>query len=206
VKLILIRHGESTWNIEGRYQGRCDPPLSERGVAQAHAVARRLKLESADQLPAAIVSSPLVRAVSTARIIASALDDLPVNTDTRLIEIDHGDWQGKLVAEVAQAWPDALAAWRTRPESVKFRNGESLADVRSRWRDFCRVAGAYPSPLVVVTHDVIVRLAVIDARGDELSAFNDLSIDNGSVTELGSRINDTSHLGELQNSLADQAL
>ncbi|MDQ6767485.1 MAG: histidine phosphatase family protein, partial [Candidatus Eremiobacteraeota bacterium] len=77
MKLLLVRHGESTWNVEGRYQGRQDAPLSPRGRAQAEALASRLCDEQAarpnDKRVAAIVSSPLARAHDTAQICARAL-------------------------------------------------------------------------------------------------------------------------------------
>jgi len=132
VKLLLVRHGESTWNAEGRYQGRKDPPLSARGALQAKALAERLS-GSVDLRPNAIASSPLARARRTAETVAEKLA-CGVTIDERLIEISHGAWEGLLRTEIQRRWPDMMAAWRSAPDSVTFPGGESLADVQRRWQ------------------------------------------------------------------------
>ncbi|MBI3763708.1 MAG: histidine phosphatase family protein, partial [Chloroflexi bacterium] len=109
-RLWLIRHGETDWNVEGRWQGQTDPPLNESGRAQAEALAAQLagiRIE-------AIYSSDLQRAHTTARIIARGLG-LPVRLDARWREIDQGEWEGLLVTEVAARYPDELAARRSDP-------------------------------------------------------------------------------------------
>jgi len=210
MRLVLVRHGESTWNLEGRFQGQLDPPLSKLGVRQAAAVARRLA--RADR-PATVVSSPLIRARRTAEIIASACE-LPLETDDRLREISHGQWEGLLSAEVAQRWPAMLAQWRDEPERIHFPHGESLADVDVRLHSFLVDSKGRPSPLLVCTHDVIVRLAVLWAQGAPLKRFWDAATDNASITEIvieGERRalvrrNDAAHLEGLRSDLARQAL
>ncbi len=212
MRLLLVRHGESTWNAEGRYQGRRDAPLSERGALQSNALAERLAADG-DVRPRAIVSSPLSRARDTAAPTARMLG-LDVDVDPDLIEISHGAWEGLLKSEIASAWPAMFAAWRDAPDSVRFPGGESLDDVRARWRSFVSDVERYPSPLLVVTHDVIVRLAVLDARGQPLSAFNSLTSENAAITEIDCvspelhivRLNDGSHLGDLRADPAAQAL
>ena len=212
MRLLLVRHGESTWNAEGRYQGQRDVPLSQLGARQAAALAQRLASDD-DVRPRAIASSPLARARETAAPAARALG-LEVDVSQGLIEISHGEWEGLLKPEIESAWPSMVAAWRATPESVRFPGGESLDDVRTRWRQFARVVERYPSPLLVVTHDVIIRLAVLDARGEPLSAFNSLAAENAAITEIDYdspnlhlvRLNDGSHLGDLRVDPAAQSL
>ena len=211
--LLLARHGESTWNAEGRYQGRCDAPLSERGILQATALAEYLSRNGSAR-PNAIVSSPLSRARDTADIVAHALG-LPVETDERLIEISHGAWEGLLKSEIAARWPDMLAQWRSSsPDAVRFPGGESLDDVRVRWQSFLLTAPERPSPLFIVTHDVIVRISVLDARGRPLAGFNEITSENAALTELDFltgnpkviRFNERGYLGDLRADPAAQAL
>jgi broad specificity phosphatase PhoE len=215
VRLVLVRHGESTWNVEGRYQGRLDPPLSARGQAQAETLAKRLQreqLEAQKQRIDTIVSSPLTRALETANICARELS-LPVRRDDRLTEISHGEWEGRLREEIANRWPEMFTAWRTHPDTVRFPAGETLDDVRARFESFLMdLRGA--SGVLAATHDVIVRIAVLLAQGKPLSAFNDVRVDNAALNEFSfeagrlaiARLNDTTHLGSLRSDALTQAL
>lgn len=91
MRIILVRHGETTWNIEGRYQGQEDTPLSERGLRQGHLLA-----EGLHHIPIDVcISSPLQRSYQTCKFCAD-LHKLPVATDERLLEINHGSWEGVL--------------------------------------------------------------------------------------------------------------
>ena len=212
MKLLLVRHGESTWNVEGRYQGRMDPPLSVRGEQQADALAAYAAAHAASR-PKSIVASPLLRARQTADIVAGRLE-LPVQVDDRIIEVSHGAWEGLLKRDVERRWPEMMAAWRNAPETVVFPGGESLSDVVQRWRSFLSDAQGFPSPLMLVTHDVIVRLAVLEARGKPASQFNSLTAENAALTELDDtsgglrlvRFNEQSYLGTLRADPATQAL
>ena len=216
MKLLLVRHGESTWNAEGRYQGRLDAPLSTRGRAQAQSLAALLRDEQLRTQPAplwVIFSSPLARAYETAQACALALD-VPVQVDGRLTEISHGEWEGKLREDIAARWPELFDAWRTRPHDVRFPDGETLAEVHARFQSFLADLPAGAQSALIITHDVIVRLGVLAARAKPLSAFNEIRIDNAGLTELALdnanlavvRINDTSHLGSLRSDTLTQAL
>ena len=216
MRLLLVRHGESTWNIEGRYQGRLDPPLSPRGREQAQALAARLYREQLARVDKNrlgwIVSSPLLRARDTAQICAETLG-LSVGIDDRLTEISHGEWEGKLREEISSRWPEMVAAWRADPHTVRFPGGETLEDVRSRFESFLKELRS-DRGVVAITHDVVVRIAVLLAQGKPLSAFNDVRVDNASVYEFSlegdrlaiGRINDTTHLGSLRSDTMTQAL
>jgi len=217
MKLVLVRHGESTWNAEGRYQGRMDPPLSTRGRAQAQTLAERVAREESAAPPenrvTLIVSSPLSRARDTAQACADAIE-LRLGTDERLTEISHGDWEGKLRGEVAIRWPDMLAQWRSNPHLVQFPHGEMLEEAELRLRSFLHGLRDETGTVLAVTHDVIVRIAVLLASGKELSSFNEVHIDNAALNEFALesgklrllRLNDTAHLGSLRSDTTGQAL
>ena len=114
--ILLARHGETDWNVQKRWQGHADPPLNERGRAQARDLAARLAETPLD----AIYSSDLRRALETAEIVAAGRG-LPIGTDPRLREIDVGAWEGLTGDEVAERFPDGA-----RPD------GESLEAFRDR--------------------------------------------------------------------------
>ena len=152
--IYIARHGETDWNREGRYQGQRESQLTDTGVAQARALAVALS-QREDYV--ASISSPLARCVETARPLAERLG-ISVETDPDLIEIAHGTWEGRLRASIEREDPQAMRLWREHPERVQFEGGESLAQVDARWRAFMeRTEGG----IAIVTHDVIVRLAIL---------------------------------------------
>jgi len=124
---ILIRHGETDWNIEGRYQGQADPPLNSKGVSQAFQLAEEISKTDINL----IYSSPLKRARETAKIVAESLR-LPLYTDSRLMEIHQGDWQTRLRSEIEALYPDLFRKWETRPWEVTPPGGETLIKVQER--------------------------------------------------------------------------
>src|SRR4030067_2492051 len=102
-RLILIRHGETDWNVDGRWQGQADVPLNARGIAQAEETAQSLS----NVKFAAIYSSDLARARQTAEAL-SRIVGLPVQTDARLREIHQGAWQGLRVPEIEAQYAEAF--------------------------------------------------------------------------------------------------
>ena len=129
IKLILVRHGETDWNAQRRYQGQSDVPLNDAGQRQAAALAQRL--EGVDI--SAIYSSDLRRARQTATAIAS-LHPLPVRDEPRLKEISFGRWEGLTYGEIQERWPEEMAAWFADPIRVTPPGGERLAQVAERLR------------------------------------------------------------------------
>lgn len=127
-RLIMMRHGQTTYNAGRRMQGQLDTPLSEAGLAQAHAAADWL--DGSDIVK--IVSSDLSRARTTAEIIGQKLG-LEVETDSRLRETHLGSWQGMTHAEVDEAFEGARVAWRHDPAWTP-PSGESRLDVAGRAR------------------------------------------------------------------------
>lgn len=127
-RLLLIRHGQTTYNATGRMQGHLDTELSEVGLSQARAAADLL----VDKQITAIVSSDLIRARDTAAVIGEKLG-IKVDVDKRLRETHLGDWQGMTSAEVDEQYPGARAIWRHDPTWAP-PQGESRVDVATRAR------------------------------------------------------------------------
>ena len=144
--LVLLRHGESTAIVEGRFQGRLDTPLSEDGRRQAALAAHRLAHPGAtpalaipQRPPVEIVHSPLKRAAETAEATAAAMsaDDAfgrPIATraDDGFAEIGQGDWEGRPATEIVERWAPLLDAWHADPTNAWAPGGESLAQVAER--------------------------------------------------------------------------
>lgn len=152
-RLLLLRHGQSSWNAEGRWQGWADPPLSPLGEAQARAAAGRL----AGAGLTAVVSSDLDRARGTAGIVAGelGLPVLPPEPDLR--ERDIGDWSGLTTAEIEQGWPGWLTAWRAG-ELERPPNGESRAEIAARVMAVLERLAAGEGTVLVVTHGGVIHL------------------------------------------------
>src|SRR4051794_29359718 len=107
MNILLVRHGETAWNREGRYQGRTDVPLSPAGETQVAGLAARLA-----QVPIAVaVSSPLSRARRTAEVVLRARGT-QLELDAGLLEISHGAWEGQLSSDVEAAHAEMLDTWR----------------------------------------------------------------------------------------------
>ncbi len=140
--LALVRHGESEWIVEGRFQGRGDPALSPWGLRQAAAVGARLAAPSRmpalpvpDSAPMAIWHSPLRRAAQTAQAIQQARSaDAPLRQLESLTELAQGEWEGLTHDEVRARYPRELAGWRDDPVHNHAPGGESLSDALLRAR------------------------------------------------------------------------
>ncbi len=146
--IVLLRHGESTWVAEGRFQGRGDPPLSTLGERQAGLAAARLGQPHAVPAlpvpagpPIEIRHSPLGRTTATARAVADSMarpDGLaatvPTIADPGFLEIGQGDWEGRFSSEIETRWADVIAGWRADPLTAWAPGGESLLEVDARVR------------------------------------------------------------------------
>jgi len=201
--IILARHGQTAWNIGSgageRFRGRVDLPLDDTGLAQAHALAERL----ADFPIVAAYSSPLKRAVETARPTAQQLD-LPIQLLPGIIDIDYGDWQGLSPGEVARVYPDLYQLWLEKPHRVKFPNGESLRRVRLRGMATLKeIAARHEGQTVLlVAHQVVNKVLVCAMLGLYDSHFWRIQQDNACINVFehqdgvftAVRINDTCHL------------
>jgi broad specificity phosphatase PhoE len=149
-RLLLVRHGESTWNAQSRWQGQADPPLSPLGEQQAEEAAERLA-EIASIT--AVWTSDLVRARRTAELIASRLGVDRVRDEPRLRERDVGSWSGLTRAEIEERWPGYLAARRSPADF----EGDVELLARTRAGLSAAVDGSRTGDVLVVTHGGVVR-------------------------------------------------
>ncbi len=164
MKILLARHGETPWNAEGRYQGQEDIPLSAIGEAQATALGERLFDVKIDRA----VASPLSRARRTAELALGASRVQMLTTDSGLMEIAHGTWEGLLASEIRERDPQRLQAWRDTPDSVQMPEGESLQQVFDRaWPALVRASeDLQPADtLLVVAHDAVNRVLLCHVLG-----------------------------------------
>lgn len=154
-RLLLIRHGQSTWNAEGRWQGQADPPLSPLGEAQALQAGARLREEvgSVDR----ILSSDLGRAHRTAEILSSELelDPQAIVLEPGLRERHVGDWSGLTRPEIEERWPGMIDAWRNGDSSViPGGEGEIIPRVAPVVE---RIAAEAKGTTVAVTHGGVIH-------------------------------------------------
>lgn len=215
MNILLVRHGETAWNREGRYQGRTDIPLSPDGEAQVAALAARL-----EHVPIAIaISSPLSRARRTAEAILTGRST-KLELDNGLLEISHGEWEGKLSSEVERSHAEMFGTWRGRPDRhVPAGPGaETLGDVEARaWPvlvELCNRLGPDDTGLIAA-HDAVNRAIVCRLLGLPLArvwmfrqAPATLNVIAGpSLEELQLvRLNDSEHSGPLLGEALHRAL
>ena len=176
-QLVFVRHGQTDANRNGVLLGRLDPPLNDAGREQAAVVAARVALLE----PARIVTSPLVRAMETARIVAVACG-LDVAVDNRLIEVDYGEYDGLPLGELPS---DLVWKWRNDADFAP-PGGESLATVGKRMGEYTSevLDSLAEGPCVAVSHVSPIKAAVLWALGlPDLYAWR-LRLDNASVTRL----------------------
>lgn len=185
--LYCVRHGESTYNVEGRLQGQSDTRLSPLGRQHADAVAATL-----GQLPIdAIYCSPLSRAMETAQPLADALK-LPIECDDRLKEINIGIFQGLLAAELSDRLPAESARWRSQDPDYRIPQGESRRDLMLRAAaafEAIRAAQSQPATrggprhIVVVAHGGVLAAAFKALLGVPAER-NPFMLYNGSISVL----------------------
>jgi probable phosphoglycerate mutase len=177
-QLVFVRHGQTDANRNGVLLGRLDPPLNDAGREQATAVAARVsRLE-----PVRVMTSPLVRAVETAEIVASACARREIEVDARLIEVDYGEYDGLPLGELPE---DLVWKWRNEADFAP-PGGESLASVGKRMGEYTRevLDTLADGPVVGVSHVSPIKAAVLWALGlPDLYAWR-LRLDNASVTRL----------------------
>lgn len=177
--LYCVRHGESTYNVEGRLQGQSDTRLSPLGARHAEAIAATLgKLEIA-----AVYSSPLSRAMETARPLAAALK-LPIVEDARLKEIDIGIFQGTLAVDLADLFPEEAARWRSQDPDFRIPRGESRRDLMIRAEAaFHDIRASGHSHVAVVAHGGVLAAAFKALLGVPAER-NPFMLYNGSISML----------------------
>jgi broad specificity phosphatase PhoE len=195
----LLRHGQTPMSVQRRYAGRTDVPLTEVGVQQAAAAAKRL----ASAGLGVIVTSPLQRRVQTAQGVA-AFTGAAVITDGGFRETDFGAWEGLTFAEVRERWPAEMSAWLADPE-VAPPGGESFTDVSARVTEALdRVLAARAGQTVlIVSHVTPIKMLVAAALLAPPAALYRMHLDVAALSEIDwyadgpavlRSFNDTSHL------------
>lgn len=194
MKLILIRHGRTEWNVQGRVQGRTDIPLDTTGRAQAEAIARRLSGIHLD----AVYASPLARARGTAKAVA-AHHACGVRIAQELTEINFGAWEGKtgreLETQYAALWQDWN--WILHPEICREMGAEPADDILARvLRCMQSVLAAHPEEATValVSHTMPIKLLTAHLIGLPAAKIRALKLANCSYTELAVRDTDRAEL------------
>ena len=181
-RIIAIRHGETSWNVDGRIQGHLDIPLNDIGLWQAEQAAQAL----VDENIAAIYSSDLQRAHVTAQAIARTTG-APLHTDAGLRERCFGDFQGRTFKDVEASQPEDAQLWRTRnPAYAPPGGGDSLLALRERIsRTVDRIASQHEGEQIVLTAhggvmDVLYRLAT----RQHLQATRSWQLPNAAINRL----------------------
>lgn len=155
-EIILVRHGETEWNIGDVFRGRIDIGLSETGLKQAALLGKYLKNIKIE----AIFSSPLKRALSTAEEI-NRYHDLEIIPTNGLIDYDFGEWQGISRQEIKTRYTELYNEWNTHPERVKIPGGETLNDVRNRALGFINdLTNKYRGTVILVSHRVVIKVII----------------------------------------------
>lgn len=180
--IFLVRHGQTALNAEGRFRGRRDVPLDDRGSVQAAEASRRL----VGMGVMAVYASPLLRTVQTAQFVANACG-VRITTLVELIDLDHGRWEGLTPEEAAERDPEELRRFREDPRRAAAPGGETMAAVESRVLRALRSIGTRHegASVAAVSHEIPIRLVIGALAGVEGSSFWDVVVPTGSVTRIG---------------------
>lgn len=166
-RILLTRHGQTLWNVEGRVQGNLDSSLTEKGILQARSLAVRLRDEGIKQ----IYSSDSPRAIYTAEEIRREIGlNKAISTDNALREINFGEWEGHVWQDLREANPDAFKIWDSEPHLVTVPGGENMNLVTERaWNFVQKVIKLHSKETIcLVTHGVTLKMLVTKALGFEV--------------------------------------
>lgn len=204
MKLVLVRHGETEWNNQGKFQGSQDIALNARGLAQAKETAKAV----VEWQHSVVYSSPLKRTMQVAQEI-SRLSGKSVEPVPGVQELSLGDLEGVTGEEMRSGWPEVYAAWRDDPSTVSMPNGESLAELQERaWSALLELERTHlkdkepDEALIVVSHNFAIRSMIGKLLGMPLSNFHSMSLSLSSICTVeidqrGRRLssyNSTAHL------------
>jgi 2,3-bisphosphoglycerate-dependent phosphoglycerate mutase len=181
-RIIAVRHGETSWNVDARIQGQLDIGLNDTGRWQARRVGEALASEDIT----AVYSSDLGRAHETAQAVAEVAG-IPVVADEGLRERSFGIFEGKTFDEIHETWPDHAHNWRKRiPEWQPPEGGESLLELRARvTRTMHELAARHPGEqIVVVAHGGVLDTLYRIATGQEVNSPRTWELPNGAINRL----------------------
>tara|TARA_B100000900_G_scaffold402625_1_gene408699 strand:- start:5479 stop:6807 length:1329 start_codon:yes stop_codon:yes gene_type:complete len=215
-RIFLVRHGETNWNKEGRFQGQRNIPLNSNGKKQAEKASKYLKEINFNKA----FSSSMDRPYETAQIILQNKSELEITKIEKLVEISHGLWEGKLEKEIKEQWPDLLKNWHEKPEQVIMPEGETIKEVSERslmaWEEIC-LAQKNKDLTLLVAHDAVNKTLICNILGIDFSNIWMIKQGNGGITIIDifddpkkdnviSALNITTHLGGILDSTASGAL
>jgi broad specificity phosphatase PhoE len=213
LRILAIRHGETSWNKEKIFRGRADMSLSETGRQQACFLSQRLS----DQPIQSIYTSPLKRAVETALAIQQGQSgSTPIIQEDHLIDFNYGSWEKKSHLKVQQEFPDLYQQWLNAPQTVQIPQGENLSSIRRRIESFLdrlttqhgQVEGTVI--IALVSHRVIIKILLCAVLGLDNSHFWQIAQDTAALSILDYQAgrfvlnssNDTCHLSELKGKMS----
>lgn len=203
MKIYLIRHGQTDWNIQGRIQGSHDIPLNEAGQRQAEQVAKGMDSRRVSR----VFSSTLTRAVETAEKIGSR-QKAEIYSMPQLIEVEFGKWEGMTWEEIMEAYPKEYRLWALNPDEVAPPGGETQDQVISRCaqaiKEILRITGGREDVAIVSHGATIAYLISYMMRNDP--DIESIIVENASITTINYspltedfmllEMNDTSHIAE----------
>jgi len=215
-RMLLVRHGETDWNRQGRFQGQIDIPLNANGRAQAAAAGDFLRKVSFDRA----YTSSMARPRQTAEGILQHHPGVPLTSVPHLVEIGHGEWEGCLEEEISASWSELLAAWKRAPETVQMPQGETIHEVWERslngWNTIAASLDSGETALVVA-HDAVNKTILCALLGLTPADIWAVKQGNGGVTVIDYPhgadqppvvvcLNQTAHLGGVLDRTAAGAL
>jgi phosphoserine phosphatase len=189
-RIYLVRHGETEWNREQRSQGCSnDIPLSEAGLLQAEAVAKRIMDEKIDM----VFSSTLNRAYQTAEKIAT-YHKLKVEKCSEFIELNCGTWEGRCFPELKEQYSEIYTVWRSTPHLAEIPGGESIAKLKERtMKKLLSLINANPDKnILVVSHGITIKVLVTVILNMDLGCIHRIRQDNTAINIFEYDINNKS--------------
>jgi len=211
-RIVLVRHGVTDWNREGRFQGHLDPPLAEAGHHEARLAGQRIAGDPALR-PARVISSSLARALSTAEAIAGAAG-VEVELEPRLMEIGQGDWEGRTHAELEVDDAERYREWRSAEGIRQPPGGEPIIAATQRVETLlAEIEASTAWPVCMVSHGGTLRIlahVLLDLGGGRSRA---LDVDNAAISVAArvdgrwrlERWNDALHLLGAEPTHVDEA-
>jgi alpha-ribazole phosphatase len=181
IRLLLVRHGQTAWSAERRYQGSTDVPLNDTGLRQAAALGVHFTADKID----AIYSSTLQRALQTAAAI-SRTSGVAVIPEPRFRETSFGEWEGKTYSDLQAQWADHLTAWRLDPMTNTPPGGESLAQLLQRAGEGVRDIEQkhHDETVMIVAHGGVLRALICYALNLPSTTFWRIELGSASISEL----------------------
>lgn len=213
LRILVIRHGETSWNKDKIFRGRVDINLSEIGRQQADLLSRKLS----GQPIQSIYASPLKRAVETALAIQEGQSgSTPIIEEDQLIDIDYGSWEKKSHIQVQQEFPDLYQQWLDTPNTVQIPEGENLSSIRRRIETLLdrlvnhHGQGEGVATIALVSHRVTIKILLCAVLGLDNSHFWQIKQDTAAFSVLDYQagrfilagLNDICHLMELKDKMS----